>query len=596
MGFFRNIGTQALIGLTIIITSAVLNPSPTTAQTAGDPFEWCKGTTNPRDVFTALNWAQVGLTSMQIQQTAMVAHMERVTGRSSGGRIGTQTAQAWAASYLALGLRIARQGALVDCLTKKLTDMLFGRPIRPGSGSIKLTKGQDTTVRDLRNRIKNLRDLVNRLGSDYDNIGTVGDRKTGPIIVYDGGICKDPSARALSLLLRRPEGREAYPGDVFYCHSRLLERAQKPGVTLDIEPTLSPDKRFVVMNVVVKKVADKKPKVPIFGPVSRELRDKNFKKIVPLVDGLPNEPTQDAKPGDVGGTLEVDFTRTFAPDINIGRNGGNTGPLHGFRNNFNGFDARYKFWWLPKAPFGGFRPRFGAEISGGVFRGTERKANSNNGGFVTFINGANPLLTPFARSQNTILKLDGYNLGGKLTSAWEKRLRSGKILMGLVFGAALAYSNYHYKYSTQIVPAVAGIPFSYNLDLRMRTLFAGVILGGYLTWKLTDVLSMSLRGEFIPGYQNYSLTAIQTGTALPPGARVNDNANGFAFRALMGMALHYNITSRLRLSGIISGGYDSAMPSILYPIAGGVALAAARHGGWKMKVGLLLIWKFGFSD
>jgi len=64
------------------------------------------------------------------------------------------------------------------------------------------------------------------------------------LIVYDDLSKQAEAYRQISLLLRRPPGREAYPGDVFYLHSRLLERAAKLSDGYSCEDNVSSSRHF----------------------------------------------------------------------------------------------------------------------------------------------------------------------------------------------------------------------------------------------------------------------------------------------------------------------------------------------------------------
>src|SRR3954453_22415228 len=61
-------------------------------------------------------------------------------------------------------------------------------------------------------------------------------RSSYTLCVYDDLSKQAAAYRQLSLLLRRPPGREAFPGDIFYCHSRLLERSAKTAERYVIVP------------------------------------------------------------------------------------------------------------------------------------------------------------------------------------------------------------------------------------------------------------------------------------------------------------------------------------------------------------------------
>jgi F-type H+-transporting ATPase subunit alpha len=93
------------------------------------------------------------------------------------------------------------------------------------------------------------------------------------LCIYDDLTKQAAAYRQLSLLMRRPPGREAYPGDIFYCHSRLLERSAKLAERWVIVPG-DADETKVTDDWGVNRKEDGKG-VVYFGPLEREHAQKH---------------------------------------------------------------------------------------------------------------------------------------------------------------------------------------------------------------------------------------------------------------------------------------------------------------------------------
>ena len=159
------------------------------------------------------------------------------------------------------------------------------------------------------------------------------------LLVYDDLSKQAVAYRQLSLLLRRPPGREAYPGDVFYVHSRLLERAAKMAeewvcVKKDQEPSRTLSGVHVHIGEEAKKEAEKEAKEKGGDYVAKKIPDSGGSlTALPIIETQAGDvsayiPTNVISITDGQIFLESDlFYSGVRPAINVGvsvsRVGGN---------------------------------------------------------------------------------------------------------------------------------------------------------------------------------------------------------------------------------------------------------------------------------
>src|SRR4051812_4735442 len=114
------------------------------------------------------------------------------------------------------------------------------------------------------------------------------------LCIYDDLSKQAAAYRQLSLLMRRPPGREAYPGDIFYCHSRLLERSARAADRYVVVPATVKDDEKIGddwgVNDATNPRQARQPHGPgkvYIGPKGKEEAEHDLKD---LAKAIPNQP------------------------------------------------------------------------------------------------------------------------------------------------------------------------------------------------------------------------------------------------------------------------------------------------------------------
>src|SRR5260221_7568820 len=124
------------------------------------------------------------------------------------------------------------------------------------------------------------------------------------LCVYDDLSKQAAAYRQMSLILRRPPGREAYPGDVFYLHSRLLERAAK----------ISEDPAVVTLDRRIRKPGGSLTALPIIETQAGDVSAYIPTNVISITDGQIYLPTD---------LFYANVRPAVDPGISVSRVGGN---------------------------------------------------------------------------------------------------------------------------------------------------------------------------------------------------------------------------------------------------------------------------------